>query len=219
MTAFAHPDEGSRPRPDRATPATPAQRARRLAELGLALAPSGTLDALATELADAADTPYSMVNWISDGQYFAGLHTPDGRSDLPAVGRKMSLDHGYCPELLHRTKPLVLPDVCSSSRFSGNPVVDMIGIRSYTGAPLVDPETGIVFGTICAVGTEPRPGHTGRHSLHLIKTFRDRLWDILHTTPRPPLTPPRHHTSPPPPEPHKTAPALPAAPDTQERDR
>ncbi|MEU0689823.1 GAF domain-containing protein [Streptomyces uncialis] len=218
MTAFPQPGAGSSPRPDRATAATPAQRARRLAELGLALAPSGALDALATELADAAGTPYSMVNWISDGQYFAGLHTPDGRSDLPAVGRRMSLDHGYCPELLHRTKPLVLPDVCSSSRFSGNPVVDMIGIRSYIGAPLVDLETGMVFGTICAVGTEPRPGHTGQHSLHLIKTFRDRLWDILHTTPRPPLPPP-HHTGPLPPQPHGTAPALPAAPDTQERDR
>jgi GAF domain-containing protein len=157
---------------------TPSERARRLAELGLALAPVPVLDALAGTIAADLGAPYAMVNLITDRQHFAGLHTPPG-SDLPPVGRTMRLDHGYCPALLERRTALVLPDVYTVPRFSSNPVVDQIGIRSYAGAPLLDPDTGLVLGTVCVVGTGARPAATARDTLQLIKSHRDRVWQIL----------------------------------------
>ncbi|WP_326812440.1 GAF domain-containing protein [Streptomyces scopuliridis] len=157
-----------------------ARRVRRLAELGLSEQPDSEFDAFATELANAAGTPYAMVNLVSDRrQYFAGLHVPDPSSYLPPVNRVMHRDHGYCPDVMARAKPLVLPDVYSSPRFAGNAVVDLIGIRTYAGAPLIDTD-GIVLGTVCVVGTEPRPLSEGRPMLDLIKTHRDSLMGLIH---------------------------------------
>ncbi|MCM2393614.1 GAF domain-containing protein [Streptomyces sp. CWNU-1] len=154
-------------------------RLRRLRELGLQLAPSGTLDAFASRLATDADAPYAMVNFIGDRQFFAGLHNPPDGSDLPRVARTMTLDQGYCPSLMTRRKALVLTDVYASPRFAGNPVVDQIGIRSYAGAPLIDDQTGIAFGTICVVDITPRPEHTGQATLNLIKERRDELLEFF----------------------------------------
>ncbi|MEU6660003.1 GAF domain-containing protein [Streptomyces sp. NPDC046821] len=162
-------------------------RVGRLAQLGLGEA-DPALDALASELAEAAGTPYAMVNLITDQQFFAGLHTPQGLPSAlgpdaiagPEVGRVMSRDHGYCPEVISRRIPLVLPDVYAAPRFAGNPVVDELGIRVYLGAPLIDEETGIALGTVCAVGTEPRALATARGSLELIKQFRDLAMERIY---------------------------------------
>ncbi|MFF4755283.1 GAF domain-containing protein [Streptomyces sp. NPDC002514] len=139
--------------------------------------PEPELDAFATQLAQEADVPYAMVNIFGDQQYFFGLHTPGEDSELPAVGRSMPLDHGFCPEVVDRKKALVLPDVFSSPRFAGNTVVDLIGIRTYAGAPLL--HSGMVLGTVCFVGPVERDLSTGRDSLALIKRHRDGVMDFL----------------------------------------
>ncbi|MFI6287653.1 GAF domain-containing protein [Streptomyces sp. NPDC051018] len=162
---------------------SPDQRARRLAELGLVLTPSPALDRLAGDLADAIGAPYAMVNLITDRQFFAGLHTPPPGSPLPEVDRTMSLEHGYCPSLVERRTALVLPDVCTVARFASNPVVDQVGIRSYAGAPLIDPDTGLVLGTVCIVDTSPHRPDTARTTLQLVKEHRDRTWHALTHTP------------------------------------
>ncbi|MFC9266242.1 GAF domain-containing protein [Streptomyces zhihengii] len=148
-----------------------------LRALGLS-GPTPELDAFAARLAQAAGAPYAMVNIFGDRQQFFGLHTPGEDSDLPTVGRSMPLDHGFCPEVVDRRKALVLPDVFSSPRFAGNTVVDLIGIRTYAGAPLVHGDT--VLGTVCFVGPVERDLSTGRDSLALIKQHRDHVMAFLH---------------------------------------
>ncbi|MFC8944017.1 GAF domain-containing protein [Streptomyces rochei] len=140
--------------------------------------PEPDLDAFATQLAQEACVPYAMVNIFGSQQQFFGLHTPAGDSDLPTVGRSMPLDHGFCPEVVDRKKALVLPDVFSSPRFAGNKVVDLIGIRTYAGAPLLHGDT--VLGTVCFVGPEERALSTGRDSLALIKQRRDDVMNFLY---------------------------------------
>jgi GAF domain-containing protein len=140
--------------------------------------PDAQLDAFATQLAQEAAAPYAMVNIFGAVQQFFGLHTPDGDSDLPTVGRTMPLDHGFCPEVVHRQKALVLPDVFSNPRSAGNPVTDLLGIRTYAGAPLLHRDT--VLGTVCFVGLEERDLKTGRASLALIKRHRDQVMDFLY---------------------------------------
>ncbi|WP_406498306.1 GAF domain-containing protein [Streptomyces sp. NBC_00846] len=141
--------------------------------------PDPEFDAFAADLAHAAGVPYAMVNLVTNEQSFVGLHSPsDG--DIPAVGRTMARNHGYCPEVVSRRLPLVLPDVTAYPRFAGNEVVDLIGIRTYAGAPLIHEPTGIVLGTVCFVGPEERPLSTGQASLDLIKNRRNQLMDVIY---------------------------------------
>ena len=161
------------PHPD----AAQAERDAVLGALGLT-GPEPELDAFAARLAEEAGVPYAMVNVFGTGQQFFGLHTPGDESDLPTVGRTMPLDHGFCPEVVARKKALVLPDVFASPRFAGNTVVDLIGIRTYAGAPLLHGDT--VLGTVCFVGPVERDVSTGRESLALIKKRADDVMNFLH---------------------------------------
>jgi hypothetical protein len=52
-------------------------------------------------------------------------------------------------------------------------VVDKIGIRSYIGDALIDPETDVALGTICAVSTET--SSWGRAGLVMIKSLAAEL--------------------------------------------
>ncbi|GAA1801617.1 GAF domain-containing protein [Actinomadura chokoriensis] len=159
-------------------------RVKLLAELGLgepdaefdrfAAQISGTF---AAELGDHAQNLYAMVNlFLRDDQTFVGLYNPAG---MRAVDRTMRPDHGFCPEMLDRTKALVLADVCAKPQFASNPVVDRLGVRTYAGAPLIHEATGTVLGSVCVVGTRALPNGTRQTSLELIKGHRDALADLL----------------------------------------
>jgi GAF domain-containing protein len=171
------------------------RRVVRLRELGLGERPEPEFDEFAWKLAESAraltgaiDKPFAMVNFIDEErQYFAGLyvasrtHADSAVAAGPAagveVGREMGLDHGFCPHVVVRRKPLVLEDVCDYPRFAGNPVVDQVGIRSYLGAPLID-RTGMTLGTICVVDREPRAwSHAG---LDLIKARAAEMVQLIH---------------------------------------
>ena len=142
-----------------------ALRVARLRELGLGRHPEPAFDKFAQAMADAAETPLAMVNFLgTDLQYFAGLHAPGfvqggtgafAGPDDPA--RSMTMDQGWCPYVVAHRLARVLDDVCAHPRFAGNLVVDQFGIRAYMGAPLVD-STGIVLGTVCVVDAERRHG-------------------------------------------------------------
>jgi GAF domain-containing protein len=149
------------------------RRRQRLKELGVDRRPDSEFDAFAEKLAyDGRDLvgapwlPHTMVNFVTDDQFFAGLYVGGDPTTKAVVGRVMDKDHGYCPEVIERGLPLVLDDVFDAPRFAGNEVVDEIGIRSYVGAPLIDGPTGTILGTICIVDTERRGW--GRPGLELI---------------------------------------------------
>ncbi|TGB15534.1 GAF domain-containing protein [Streptomyces sp. MZ04] len=132
------------------------------------------LDEFARDLAARAGVPYAMVNiFTPDGtQYFVGLYVA---SDVPQIGRTMPGDHGYCPEVAQKRGVLVLHDVYMHPRFQGNPVVDSVGIRTYAGAPLIDPGSGLVFGTLCFVGPTALHENTSTPNFELIKERRYEL--------------------------------------------
>ncbi|MFA1543518.1 GAF domain-containing protein [Actinomadura monticuli] len=163
---------------------TAEQRLKLLAELGLG-EPTAEFDRFATHISGAfaaglgghGQNLYAMVNlFTEEEQTFVGLHIPPG---MRAVDRTMRPDHGFCPEMLDRTKALILSDVCANPHFASNPVVDKLGVRTYAGAPLIHEPTGAVLGTVCVIGTDPLPKETGQTSLALIKRHRDALMDVL----------------------------------------
>ncbi|MEU2227024.1 GAF domain-containing protein [Streptomyces sp. NPDC018347] len=133
-----------------------AQRYELLARLGVPTATSEDFDELARTMATQAGFLYGFVNLFLEKQTFVGLHQPPADSGYVIVGRTMSRDHGWCPEVMARRKALPLHDVHASPRFSGNQVVDAVGIRSYFGAPLIH-DSGTVLGTVCVIDPEKRP--------------------------------------------------------------
>ncbi|MGW0670726.1 GAF domain-containing protein [Streptomyces sp. NPDC002746] len=154
-----------------------ARRVELIGYLGLG-EPAREFDAFAQRLAEEAGEPVAMVNLVTDRQFFVGLHAPTG-GDLPPVGREMSLDDGYCPHVVTRRLALPLPDVCANPHFAGNRVVDVLGIRTYTGAPLVHEPTGIVIGTLCVVGPEARPMSGAIERRDLVKDRCKRFMNLL----------------------------------------
>lgn len=133
-----------------------AQRYELLARLGVPTAASEDFDELARTMATQAGFLYGFVNLFLEKQTFVGLHQPPADSGYVIIGRTMSRDHGWCPEVMARRKALPLHDVHASPRFSGNQVVDAVGIRSYFGAPLIH-DSGTVLGTVCVIDPEKRP--------------------------------------------------------------
>ncbi|MEU8954860.1 GAF domain-containing protein [Streptomyces sp. NPDC048518] len=133
-----------------------ARRYELLRRLRVPTTASEDFDALARAMAERAGFLYGFVNLFLEKQTFVGLHQPPAESGYVIVGRTMSRDHGWCPEVMNRKKALPLPDVHASPRFSGNHVVDAVGIRAYFGAPLIH-DSGTVLGTVCVIDPEKRP--------------------------------------------------------------
>lgn len=142
-------------------PASIELRNKRLRTMGVTDQPYPELDAIADQLREITGASYAMVNFVIDGrQYFAGLSTPTGPQTLGSgqePGREMELDQGFCPHVVTRGTALPLADVCAYPRFAGNRVVDELGVRTYLGAPVKDPDSGVTLGTVCVIDTEPIP--------------------------------------------------------------
>ncbi|MET9761868.1 GAF domain-containing protein [Streptomyces sp. NPDC006372] len=155
------------------------QKAREelIQHLGIPTGPDDLMDQFADRLAEATGMLYGFVNVFRGEQTFIGLHNPPPESGHLILGRTMDREHGWCPAVVKRRKGLPLPDVHASPRFSGNAVVDAVGIRSYFGAPLIHAETGITLGTVCTIDPEARPRTDARRLLGAVK---DTGAEVLH---------------------------------------
>jgi hypothetical protein len=165
-----------------------AAQAQRLAEqqareelifrLGVPTGPDELMDQFADHLAEATGMLYGFVNIFLARQTFVGLHNPPPDSGHLILDRTMSLDDGWCPAVVKRKKGLPLFDVHASPRFSGNFVVDAVGIRAYFGVPLIHQESGITLGTVCGIDPEARPRADARRILGAVKATGD---EVLHS--------------------------------------
>lgn len=155
-----------------------AQRYDLLERLGVTTAASEDFDELARDMATQAGFLYGFVNLFLKEQTFVGLHQPPADSGYVIVGRTMDRDHGYCPEVMARKKALPLHDVHASPRFSGNHVVDAVGIRSYFGAPLIH-DSGIVLGTVCGIDPEKRSLSEARRLRDIVINTGAQVMDLI----------------------------------------
>lgn len=161
-------------------------RARRLQELGIGDRVTPEYDEFAKQMALGAGGQFAYVNFIDENrQFLAGLYVPASATPPPEVARaigqvmvsrELPSGLGYCPHVVARGKALVLDDVRDFPRFAGNPVVDLFGLHSYMGAPLID-RTGTVLGTVCVIDQDPRPW--GREGLKFIKSMAARMVESI----------------------------------------
>ncbi|AXI85277.1 histidine kinase [Streptomyces sp. ETH9427] len=159
-----------------------ARRYELLERLGVPTVPSEDFDDLARDMAERAGFLYGFVNLFLEEQTFVGLHQPPADSGYVIVGRTMSRDHGWCPEVMARKKALPLHDVHASPRFSGNTVVDAVGIRSYFGAPLIH-DSGTVLGTVCVIDPEKRPLAEARRLRDIVINAGAQVMDHIASAP------------------------------------
>jgi len=159
-----------------------AQRYELLARLGVPTVANEDFDDLAHDMAERAGFLYGFVNLFLEEQTFVGLHQPPADSGYVIVGRTMSRDHGWCPEVMARKKALPLHDVHASPRFSGNTVVDAVGIRSYFGAPLIH-DSGTVLGTVCVIDPEKRPLAEARRLRDIVINAGSQVMDHITRAP------------------------------------
>ncbi|MDV9168614.1 GAF domain-containing protein [Streptomyces sp. W16] len=146
--------------------------------LGIPTGADDVMDQFALQLAENTGLLYGFVNIFRDRQMFVGLYNPPSDSGHIILDRTMDREHGWCPAVVKRRRALPLADVHASPRFSGNYVVDAIGVRSYFGAPLIHEESGVVLGTVCGVDPEARPRSDARRILDIVKATGA---DVLHT--------------------------------------
>ncbi|MDK1345118.1 GAF domain-containing protein [Streptomyces sp. 378] len=159
-----------------------AQRYELLNRLGVPPVANEDFDDLARDMATQAGFLYGFVNLFLQEQTFVGLHQPPADSGYVIVGRTMSRDHGWCPEVIARKKALPLHDVHASPRFSGNAVVDAVGIRSYFGAPLIH-DSGTVLGTVCVIDPEKRPLNEARRLRDIVINASAQVMDHITRAP------------------------------------
>ncbi|WP_406133755.1 GAF domain-containing protein [Streptomyces anthocyanicus] len=159
-----------------------AQRYELLNRLGVPPMANEDFDDLARDMATQAGFQYGFVNLFLEEQTFVGLHQPPADSGYVIVGRTMSRDHGWCPEVMARKKALPLHDVHASPRFSGNAVVDAVGIRSYFGAPLIH-DSGTVLGTVCVIDPEKRPLAEARRLRDIVINASAQVMDHITRAP------------------------------------
>lgn len=159
-----------------------AQRYELLNRLGVPPVANEDFDDLTRDMATQAGFLYGFVNLFLEEQTFVGLHQPPADSGFVIVGRTMSRDHGWCPEVMARKKALPLHDVHASPRFSGNAVVDAVGIRSYFGAPLIH-DSGTVLGTVCVIDPEKRPLSEARRLRDIVINASAQVMDHIARAP------------------------------------
>ncbi|MFE2192797.1 GAF domain-containing protein [Streptomyces olivaceus] len=159
-----------------------AQRYELLNRLGVPPVANEDFDELARDMATQAGFLYGFVNLFLEEQTFVGLHQPPADSGFVIVGRTMSRDHGWCPEVMARRKALPLHDVHASPRFSGNAVVDAVGIRSYFGAPLIH-DSGTVLGTVCVIDPGKRPLAEARRLRDIVINASAQVMDHIARAP------------------------------------
>ncbi|MFF5538510.1 GAF domain-containing protein [Streptomyces cinerochromogenes] len=156
--------------------------------------PIAALDALADRLADALSERTGqpmfrgIVNIVTHEQFFAGLSKPraggQSTSHAPAsvAERIMSLTEGWCVYTMARRKAFPLNNVLDYPRSAGNGAMHRLGVKTYLGAPMIHPRTGIQLGTVCGVGTETTQWR--REDVELIKQFATEGVEVIEQLPR-----------------------------------
>ncbi len=118
------------------------------------------LDRIARMAAKAFGTKTALVSLVDTAdQVFVGKVGLDADST--------TRDVSFCAHALGGSETFIVPDTARDVRFAGNPLVTGAPyIRFYAGAPLRDPDTGIVLGTLCIIDPTPRLAFSdGEHEL------------------------------------------------------
>jgi len=111
------------------------------------------MDIVAARSAERLDAPVSLVSVISDrSQFILGGHGTSGWVPEP-LGTPA--EWALCTHTVLAGEPYCIIDGTADPAHAGNPLLELTGIRSYGGVPLVDP-SGHTLGAHCVIDLSPR---------------------------------------------------------------
>jgi GAF domain-containing protein len=114
---------------------------------------AAALDAYAARAAERLGMPIGLVSIVLDSaQFLAGRH---GLQGWVAEANGTPVEWSFCAEAVRARSRYVVPDAANDPRQQDNPLVQLDGLGSYAGAPLIM-SSGHVLGTCCVLGGEPR---------------------------------------------------------------
>ena len=131
------------------------ERLQEIVDLDL-LAPDveSILGDIAAQAARELGLPIGLISVVLDqAQYFAAQH---GLAGTMKEARGTPVEWAFCTYAVRGRKPFVSSDLTRHPETRDNPIVKEDGIRCYAGIPLTTSK-GFVIGTLCVVGTMPRP--------------------------------------------------------------
>ena len=111
------------------------------------------MEAIAAHSAYQLNAPISLVSAVLDtAQFFLGAHGVTGWLD-EALGTPA--EWALCSHTVLTGRPYCLIDAITDAVHADNPLVTMIGLRSYAGVPLID-DSGQILGAHCVIDIAPR---------------------------------------------------------------
>jgi GAF domain-containing protein len=111
------------------------------------------MEHIAASSAHQLNAPISLVSVVLDSaQFLLGAHGVTGWID-EALGTPA--EWALCTHTVLTGRPYCLIDATTDTAHAGNPLLAMIGIRSYAGVPLID-DSGHVLGAHCVIDVAPR---------------------------------------------------------------
>ncbi|MDI6105903.1 GAF domain-containing protein [Actinoplanes sp. NEAU-A12] len=111
------------------------------------------MEAIAAHSAHQLNAPISLVSMVLDSaQFLLGAHGVTGWID-EALGTPA--EWALCTHTVLAGRPYCLIDATTDAVHADNPLLDMIGVRSYAGVPLID-DSGHVLGAHCIIDVAPR---------------------------------------------------------------
>jgi len=130
------------------------------------------LERLAELAARVCHAPMGVISAIDD-RYQRFL----ARWGVPSeIGREIPKQQSICASAIAQPESLLVIDELTRSRYADLPLVTVLGLMFYAGAPLVTP-SGYVLGTVCVVDRRQRtldPGEARGLSL-----VRDQVMELL----------------------------------------
>ncbi|MEV0901174.1 GAF domain-containing protein [Actinoplanes sp. NPDC049802] len=112
-----------------------------------------SLDAIAERSAALIEAPVSLVSIILDtSQFIIGSH---GVSGWVAEAQGTPAEWAMCTHTVLAGKPYCVADATEDPRHAGNPLLQMSGLRSYLGVPLIG-AGGHSLGAHCVIDARPR---------------------------------------------------------------
>lgn len=150
-----------------------ATRARLRALRRLGLGPNendASLDRHTRIAGRALRAPVVLLSLVEDErQYFPSqIGLGDPWAELGAT----PLSHSFCKHVVASGERFVVTDSATDDRVSGNDAIDALGVASYAGEPVRDPN-GQVLGSFCVIDHEAREWN--KEELSLLRDLADAV--------------------------------------------
>jgi GAF domain-containing protein len=110
------------------------------------------LDAIAMRTATRLHHPMAMTTLLLDNAML--IAGSSGMEGWVRGGPGTPAEWSFCAQAVLSGEPYVVPDATADPIQRTNPMVELDGVRSYAGAPLVT-STGQVLGAHCVIDVEP----------------------------------------------------------------